>query len=117
MPPFEQKLEKKEFDLATAHAVAKSMGTFTEAVLPFYSVKECPFGTFSNFWSASFVIKGITFKTSEAYFQAAKFEPTDKAAFDEIVACENCMDVVKIGRDRSPYSPTRLGEGKDRRHV
>jgi N-glycosidase YbiA len=101
MPPFEQKLEKHQFDLAAAHAAAKSMGTFTEPVLPFYSTKELPFGVFSNFWPAAFVIQGVTFKTSEHYFQALKFQPTDKAAFDEIVAADNCMEVTKIGRDRS----------------
>lgn len=101
MPPFEQKLEKKQFDLATAHAAAKTQGTFTEDILPFYSTKELPFGVFSNFWPAAFVVKGITFKTSEHYFQALKFEPTDKAAFDTVVAADNCMEVTKIGRDRS----------------
>lgn len=93
--------EKKEFTLAEALAKVEAQGTFQDDTLNFYSTFELPYGVFSNFWPAAIVINNITFKTSEHYFQALKFEPTDPASFKAVIDADNCMEVTKIGRDRS----------------
>jgi len=99
----DQVKQKKEFtiDEAVAKVEAHSDKPYPFDVCNFYSTFELPYGVFSNFWAAPFLIDGVIFKTSEHFFQAMKFKPTDQAAFDAVVACENCMDVTKIGRDRT----------------
>lgn len=94
--------EKKEFTVEEAVAKCEAQeGEYPFDVCNFYSTFELPYGVFSNFWPCPFIVEGVLYRTSEHYFQALKFKPTDKEAFDAVVACENCMDVTKIGRDRT----------------
>lgn len=93
--------EKKEFTLEEALAKAEAQGVYQDDTLNFYSTFELPYGVFSNFWAAPFIVNKIMFKTSEHYFQALKFLPTDEAAFKAVLDADSCMDVTKIGRDRT----------------
>lgn len=63
----------------------------------FYYIGE-PYGEFSNFAAYPIVIDGVTWPTSEHYFQAQKFAGTPSA--EEIRAEPSPMKAAKMGRDR-----------------
>lgn len=64
----------------------------------FYSLKD-PFGEFSNFSAHPFDLKGKHWPTSEAYFQAQKFE--DEAVQEQIRLAPTPMKAANLGRSRS----------------
>lgn len=67
------------------------------ATIQFYSVDE-DFGEFSNFTLYSVNIDGKTWKTTEHYFQAQKFE--DKTYREKIANANSPMLAATLGRDR-----------------
>ncbi|RYX84904.1 NADAR family protein [bacterium] len=64
----------------------------------FYSLKD-PFGEFSNFSAHPFQLDGVIWPTSEAYFQAQKFE--DEAYREQIRLAPSPMKAANLGRSRS----------------
>ena len=69
----------------------------------FYSVKD-KYGEFSNFSLHPFELDGLRWLTSEAYFQAQKFD--DEAYREQIRAATSPMTAAKLGRSRSvPLRP------------
>jgi ribA/ribD-fused uncharacterized protein len=64
----------------------------------FYSIKEVPYGCFSNFSAHSFDLDGKTWKTSEHYFQAQKYVNTE--FFDKVWAAHSPRQAADIGRNR-----------------
>ncbi len=64
----------------------------------FYYIGE-PYGEFSNFAAFPIVIDGVTWLTSEHYFQGQKFAGTSHA--EEIRAEPSPMKAAQRGRDRS----------------
>ncbi len=64
----------------------------------FYSVREKPYGCFSNFSPHPFELDGARWPTSEHYFQAQKFASTHYAA--EIRQARTPMRAAELGRDR-----------------
>lgn len=72
----------------------------------FYSTLEKPYGVFSNFYKSPIVIEGITWKTTEHYFQAAKFFNTDPDWAIEIAKVKTAKEAAKMGRSREhPIDP------------
>lgn len=70
----------------------------------FYSTKEEPYGCFSNFAAYPFELDGVTWPTSEHYFQAQKFAGTPHV--EELRAVASPMVVARMGRNRSlPLRP------------
>ncbi|GLV55005.1 swarming motility protein [Dictyobacter sp. S3.2.2.5] len=73
-------------------------------MISFYSVREEPYGCFSNFSRHGFKIDGVWWPTSEHYFQAQKFagtphEESVRRAYSPKLAAE-------MGRDRKrPLRP------------
>lgn len=65
--------------------------------IKFYSVND-EFGEFSNFALYPIVIDGETWKTSEHYFQAQKFE--DKTYRKKVANAKTPMLSATLGRDR-----------------
>lgn len=68
--------------------------------IKFYKTAE-KYGAFSNFSRHPITMDGITFKTSEHYFQAAKF---------------GCMDVdyaIRIEKASTPDEAARLGRSRN----
>lgn len=63
----------------------------------FYSLKD-PFGEFSNFSSHPFDLDGKRWPTSEAYFQACKFD--DEAVREQIRLAPSPMKAANLGRSR-----------------
>ena len=69
----------------------------------FYSLKDS-YGEFSNFSPHPFDLDGKTWPTSEAYFQARKFE--DAAYQEQIRLAPTPMKAANLGRSRSvPLRP------------
>lgn len=66
-------------------------------VIYFYRPKD-PYGIFSNFYSCTLLIDGITYPSSEHYFQAMKFEGTQYAEY--IRNCNTPYQSAKEGRRR-----------------
>ena len=64
----------------------------------FYSLKN-QFGEFSNFSAHPFDLDGKRWPTSEAYFQAQKFE--DEAVQEQIRLAPTPMKAANLGRSRS----------------
>jgi len=64
----------------------------------FYSLKN-PYGEFSNFSPHPFDLDGKRWPTSEAYFQAQKFE--DEAYREQIRLAPSPMKAANLGRSRS----------------
>lgn len=70
----------------------------------FYSIKEEPYGCFSNFSPHGFDLDGKRWPTSEHYFQAQKFAGTLHA--EEIRQVASPMEAARMGRARSrPLRP------------
>ena len=63
----------------------------------FYRVSE-PFGALSNFSPHPFQLKGVTWPTSEHYFQAQKFAGSPDE--EEIRTTASPMIAARMGRDR-----------------
>ncbi|KRX02728.1 hypothetical protein PPERSA_02218 [Pseudocohnilembus persalinus] len=62
-------------------------------------------GIFSNFYAASVEIKGKSWPTNEHYFQAQKFEGTEKE--ETIRKLETPRETFQAGRERDPNFPLR----------
>ncbi|HAY22556.1 MAG TPA: hypothetical protein DCY27_10405 [Desulfobacterales bacterium] len=72
-------------------------------IIRFYRVNE-PYGQFSNFSPHPIFLDGVTWPTSEHYFQAQKF--LDDERREEIKAAASPMVAARLGRDRSrPLRP------------
>jgi ribA/ribD-fused uncharacterized protein len=70
----------------------------------FYSVREEPYGCFSNFSPHPFELDGKTWPTSEHYFQASKFPGTPYA--ERIRTTPSPMIAARLGRSRKqPIRP------------
>jgi len=64
----------------------------------FYSVRESPYGCFSNFSPHPFELDGTRWPTSEHYFQAQKFAGTPSA--EEVRRARGPMKAAELGRER-----------------
>lgn len=64
--------------------------------IKFYSPRN-QFGEFSNFYVAPLKINGITYRTSEHYFQAQKYTH-NKTHFNDIVNAKTPSIAAKLGR-------------------
>jgi len=64
----------------------------------FYSVRESPYGCFSNFSAHPFELDGKLWPTSEHYFQAQKFAGTSSE--EEIRRAQGPMRAATMGRNR-----------------
>ncbi len=64
----------------------------------FYSIREVPYGCFSNFSRHGFTSDGHWWKTSEHYFQAQKFVGTE--GFDWVREASAPKIAADRGRDR-----------------
>jgi ribA/ribD-fused uncharacterized protein len=51
-----------------------SNSSSTSSQVGFYDCKEQPYGVFSNYHLANIIINGISFKSSEEFYQCEKFE-------------------------------------------
>jgi ribA/ribD-fused uncharacterized protein len=70
----------------------------------FYSVREEPYGCFSNFSPHGFELDGLYWPTSEHYFQAQKFTGTEHA--EAVRLARTPKEAAEIGRDRArPLRP------------
>ena len=70
----------------------------------FYSVKEVPYGCFSNFSRHAFELDGHNWPTSEHYFQAQKFAGTEH--YGHVMRAKTPREAANIGRDRKrPLRP------------
>jgi ribA/ribD-fused uncharacterized protein len=76
----------------------------------FYSLKD-PYGEFSNFSPHPFDLDGKTWPTSEAFFQAQKFE--DKAYQEQIRLAPSPMKAAQLGRSRDFPLRANWNEVKD----
>lgn len=63
----------------------------------FYKTSD-EYGCFSNFAHYPFIVDGVTWHTSEHYFQAHKF--LDQEYFDKIRMAESPMKAANLGRSR-----------------
>lgn len=63
----------------------------------FYKISD-EYGCFSNFAHYPFIVDGVTWHTSEHYFQAHKF--LDEEYFDKIRMAESPMKAANLGRSR-----------------
>jgi ribA/ribD-fused uncharacterized protein len=64
----------------------------------FYSTKDY-YGPFSNFSKHSFIVDSVKYKTSEHYFQAAKF--LDPLVAERVIMAPTPSEAASIGRDKS----------------
>ncbi len=64
----------------------------------FYSAREQPYGCFSNFSAHGFELDGSYWRTSEHFFQAAKFAGTEHA--DLIRQAKSPTVAARMGRSR-----------------
>jgi N-glycosidase YbiA len=64
----------------------------------FYSAREKPYGSFSNFSPHGFELDGVWWPTSEHYFQAQKFAGTPYV--DRVRLAPTPMKAAEMGRDR-----------------
>lgn len=65
----------------------------------FYSVRERPYGCFSNFSAHGFTLDGLWWPTSEHYFQAQKFAGTPHA--EAVRLAPTPKEAAEMGRDRA----------------
>lgn len=78
--------------------------TQADETIYFYSVKEVPYGCFSNFSPHGFEVDGVRWPTSEHYFQAQKFAGTPHV--EEIRQARSPMIAARMGRARArPLRP------------
>jgi N-glycosidase YbiA len=78
----------------------------------FYSVKEKPYGCFSNFSPHGFELDGVRWPTSEHYFQAQKFAGMPHV--EEIRQARSPMIAARMGRARArPLRPDWNGVKDD----
>lgn len=75
---------------------------YNEEILDFYSVRDL-YGEFSNFALFPLVIDGVTWPTSEHYYQAHKY--TDPVLMEKVRAAKTPMEAALMGRD--PNIPKR----------
>jgi ribA/ribD-fused uncharacterized protein len=68
--------------------------------IKFYSNRDSETGYLSNFYESEITMDGKVYKTSEHYFQAAKFFTTDKDYAEEIRLVDSPGKAAKMGRDR-----------------
>lgn len=73
-------------------------------VIEFYGKKH-EYGEFSNFWNFEIEIDEIKYPTTEHYFQAMKFETSDKVYMDKIIQAPDPMTAKRMGKDR--HKPMR----------
>ncbi|EPT0382498.1 NADAR family protein [Listeria monocytogenes] len=73
-------------------------------VIHFYS-ENADYGCFSNFSLHPVVIDGVTYSTTEHYFQAQKF--IDKKIIKKVINTKKPIDAAKLGRNRD--FPLRKG--------
>ncbi|EDJ0212293.1 Swarming motility protein YbiA [Listeria monocytogenes] len=66
-------------------------------VIHFYS-ENADYGCFSNFSLHPVVIDGVTYPTTEHYFQAQKF--IDKKIIKKVINTKKPIDAAKLGRNR-----------------
>src|SRR5689334_18939918 len=64
----------------------------------FYSVREIPYGCFSNFSDHGFKLDGKYWRTSEHYFQAQKF--AGKADAEDVRKAKTPKEAANMGRER-----------------
>lgn len=64
----------------------------------FYSVREQPYGCFSNFSPHGIELDGLWWSTTEHYFQAQKF--TEPAPVAAIRQAKTPKEAARIGRER-----------------
>jgi ribA/ribD-fused uncharacterized protein len=76
----------------------------------FYRVKEA-YGCFSNFSPHPIIVDGVTWPTSEHYFQAQKF--LDREYQNRIRAVQSPMIAARMGRSRSEPLRKDWEEAKD----
>ncbi|GCE08624.1 NADAR family protein [Dictyobacter aurantiacus] len=67
-------------------------------MISFYSVREEPYGCFSNFSGHGFKIDGVWWSTSEHYFQAQKFAGTPHE--EAVRRAHSPKLAAEMGRDR-----------------
>ncbi|CUG87257.1 Hypothetical protein, putative, partial [Bodo saltans] len=84
----------REMRKATAAAMSSS-----SAPILFNKINE-PFGCMSNFSPHSIVVDGLSYRTTEHFFQAMKFAPTPAVA-EEIRNTKSPMCAAMAGRSRS----------------
>jgi ribA/ribD-fused uncharacterized protein len=77
----------------------------------FYSVREKPYGCFSNFSPHGFELDGLWWPTSEHYFQAQKFPDTPYA--ERIRMTKSPMIAARMGRSRRHPIRADWSEVKD----
>jgi ribA/ribD-fused uncharacterized protein len=77
----------------------------------FYSTKEEPYGCFSNFAAYPFELDGVTWPTTEHYFQAQKFAGTPHV--EELRSEPSPMVVARMGRAHSRPLREDWNEVKD----
>jgi len=70
----------------------------------FYSANG-PYGCFSNFSAYPIVIDGVTYPTTEHYFQSQKF--ADETIRRKVRTARTPMEAARLGRDRN--HPLRKG--------
>jgi len=69
--------------------------------IEFYRENEVPYGVFSNFDTKHPInIEGMLWASTEHYFQAMKFQGTDREHFVAIWAAPKPRDAAELGRDR-----------------
>src|ERR1051325_956377 len=86
-----------------AAEVMESTRPYLMQTIMFYSMSEA-YGAFSNFSSHPFVVRGVTWPTSEHYFQAQKFAGTPHEK--DIRTASSPMIAARKGRDRKrPLRP------------
>jgi len=78
-------------------------------MIHFYERNE-PFYMFTNFYDCSFVDKGITWATSEHYFQAHKFE--DQSLFQHIAKTRAPRDAFEEAQKHAQYVRSDWRQGK-----
>lgn len=66
----------------------------------FYSLREQPYGCFSNFSPHGIEVDGVYYKTSEHYFQAMKFTGSPKD-MEDVRRAPSPKMAASIGRDRA----------------
>jgi len=78
----------------------------------FYKTRDT-YGQFSNFLDAPIIIDGVRWLTSEHFFQAAKFSPTDPEWAESIWASGTAGMAANKGRSRAHPLRPDWEEAKD----
>lgn len=77
-----------------------------EPIIHFYSVREQPYGVFSNFAPYGIEMNGVYWRTTEHYFQAMKFITTEPDYAEQIRAAKTPKAAANMGRSRAhPLRP------------